>query len=689
MSQASRTIPALLGLAGALVAAEPATSSGETITVVAQPEPLTAQTTDQAAATMAQVPGGTAVVDSDTIRRGRTSTLRDALQTVPGVLVQPRHGSEEARLSIRGSGIQRTFHLRGIALLQDGQPINQADGSGDFQAIDPGLANHLTVERGGNALRYGAATLGGAINFVSPTGHNAPGTDLRLEGGSFGYFKSQAAGGFTQGDWDGWLAVSQYVSEGYRDHAEQANQRAFGNVGWRPMQELENRVFLSYVRSDSELPGALTQDEFEDDPTQAAASSLLRDAKRDFPLWRVADRAVWQRQDLRLEAGLGWMRKALFHPLGFGLIEQDSDDVTATLRGSTGFGQTDGPFTVRGGLATAWGRTDAATYAYAHPSGHERGALTSEAEQTATNIEAHLELLWRFAPAWTGIVGAQAAQHNREFSDEFLANGDQSDEQDYTGFNPKLGMLWQATDTIQGFTNLSRSFEPPTFAEYVQRDTSGQTRPQQDLEAQTAWTLECGSRGGYGSVRWDVSVYYAQVEDEYLAIQVAPGLTQTLNADTTVHTGLELGLEWDLVQGLADDSDRLVLAPTWTWGRFTFDDDEEWGDNTLPGLPAHSAHLELRYEKAGWHAAVLLDWQSDWYVDFSNDTEADGELLLGLRGGYRTEDGFAFFVQGSNLTDQEYVATSGIANPAAPADSQALCNPGDGLGVVLGVEWRR
>lgn len=94
------------------------------------------------------------------------------LDFAPGVLIQSRFGAEEARLSIRGSGIQRTFHGRGLWLMQDGMPLNLADGGFDMQAVEPLSANHIEVYRGANALQvYGAATLGGAINFISNTGY--------------------------------------------------------------------------------------------------------------------------------------------------------------------------------------------------------------------------------------------------------------------------------------------------------------------------------------------------------------------------------------------------------------------------------------------------------------------------------------------------------------------------------------
>ena len=80
---------------------------------------------------------------------------------------------DDTRLSIRGSGLSRNFHLRGVQLYMDGIPINTADGYGDFQEIDPTAYRYVEVFKGANALRFGANSLGGAINFVTPTGRDA------------------------------------------------------------------------------------------------------------------------------------------------------------------------------------------------------------------------------------------------------------------------------------------------------------------------------------------------------------------------------------------------------------------------------------------------------------------------------------------------------------------------------------
>src|SRR5690606_8217119 len=159
---------------------------------------------------MSLIAGGAGIVDAEAYREGRVSTFSDTLGLATGVLAQSRFGAEESRLSIRGSGLQRTFHMRGIKLMQDGVPMNLADGSADFQAIEPLSTRYVEVYRGANALRYGSSTLGGAINYVSPTGRTAPRLELRGEFGSFGYQRLGAAIGGVSGDADYFLSASSF-----------------------------------------------------------------------------------------------------------------------------------------------------------------------------------------------------------------------------------------------------------------------------------------------------------------------------------------------------------------------------------------------------------------------------------------------------------------------------------------------
>jgi iron complex outermembrane receptor protein len=113
---------------------------------------LTQPTLEQDRLELREIPGGTETIAAGRFLTGRSSTFAETFFLSPGVVAQPRFGSDEARISIRGSGLQRTFHGRGIRLMQDGIPLNLADGGFDMQSVDPLAASHINIWRGGNAL---------------------------------------------------------------------------------------------------------------------------------------------------------------------------------------------------------------------------------------------------------------------------------------------------------------------------------------------------------------------------------------------------------------------------------------------------------------------------------------------------------------------------------------------------------
>jgi iron complex outermembrane receptor protein len=656
--------------------------AADQLQVAAERDPaLTTNDTAAAKAELGRIPGGASVVDAEQWLGGKASTQRDMLGWVPGVVVQPRFGAEEARLSIRGSGIQRTFHLRGIQLLQDGFTLNQADGAGDFQAIEPTTLDHVEVYRGGNALRFGAATLGGAINFVSPTGRTAPAADLRLEGGSFGYLRGTAATGGHRGDLDWYVAASGYQQEGYREHSEQTNIRGTANIGYRFAPNIENRLYLSASDSDSELPGALTRAQYEADPEQANPGNITGDQKRDYPLYRIADVLAVTWGSERLEAGVSWTNKDLFHPI-FQVIDQYSNDYAGMVRFTSaaplaGF---QNRFTV--GVNGALGLTNDMRYANV---GGQKGNLIADADLTATNLDLYAEDQFHVVSDVAIIAGVQATWSTRKYEEVFNnIAGDQSGEAKYDAANPKLGVLWQSTANTQVYGNISRSYEPPSFGELG--TFAGQFPT--DIDAQSAWTVELGTRGSCRDAAWELTVYHAWVEDELLSYDIGGNQQRTINADETTHLGVEAGLDVTLVRDVAAKGDSLLLRQVYTWGRFRFDGDADYGDNQLPGMPEHVYRVELLWQWDGWFAGPNLEWQSGFPVDFANTTDNDSYTLLGARAGYRAARGLAVFVEGRNLTDEDHVPTTNLANPAQAVANQALYFPGDGLGLYAGVEWR-
>jgi iron complex outermembrane receptor protein len=673
----------ICGFATRLPAVEPPESSGnfmqDMIVTAPKVKSLTSQTATESREELLKVPGGTEVVEADRYLTGRASTLADTFALSPGVVAQSRFGSDEARLSIRGSGLQRTFHGRGIMVMQDGIPINLADGSFDMQSIEPLAASHINVWRGANALDKGSSTLGGAIDYISRTGLNSPGGVARLEVGSYGYIRGVVAGGYSQGSSDLYGAFTAQSQSGFRHHAQQDNQRVFTNVGWRINDDVETRFYLTGVHTESELPGNLFKSQLNTNPRMAAPGNLTSDQRRDFDLFRIANKTTLRDRTTTWEFIAAWTHKDLDHPI-FQVIDQNSNDLILGIAGTHEGTLLGLPNRFRGGLNFSLGMIDSANYANVFG---KRGALVASAEQTATNVEAFLEDQLTLGSRLTLVAGASAAYNRRE--SDTIVGATRDYDNDYTRFSPKLGFRWDAGDQIQVYGNVSGSYEPPSFSEAIVNTLTN--------KAQTATSIELGTRGERGPVRWDAAFYHAQIRNELLSIDHdnLPTPSITVNADRTTHTGIEVGLEADLLGRSWEESaiDRLVFRSAWTYGDFRFDDDLRYGNNKIAGLPPHLIRGELLWTSAaGWYAGPTLEWVPvKAFIDHRNTFAADPYALLGFKFGQRRDEGLSWFVEARNLTDESFASTTGVIENAGGVD-QAQFLPGDGRSVFGGIEWR-
>jgi len=676
-----------LAMAGALpllAAAQTAPTLAPIVVQGAAPASLTVPPTEEARTLIQRTPGGVALVGDTQWRTTQAATLKDILDYTPGVFVQPKWG-EDARLSIRGSGLSRYYHLRGINLYQDGVPLNEADGSSDFQWIDPSAYRYTEVYKGANGLRYGASTLGGAINFVSPTGRDAPAFQGRIDTGSYGWWRAQASTGFAGDRLDGFITGGWQRQDGYRDHSAGDAQRVSGNLGWRLSDTAETRFFLTAVRVRQEIPGSVTREQALDDPRRAAAANELNDWQRNVDGVRLANRTTFVDGDNTYEIG-GWItRNHLHHP-----IYQYLDNLShnyggyARLTNATPLAGHDNRFTL--GITYSGGRIDAQNYVNA---GGEKGQKLSQTSDRAGNLVIYGENAYDVVPGVSLIAGGQYLYATRDRRDVYnggnppTRNGDKH----YDFFNPKLGVLWQAAERTQVYANVSRSAEPPTFG-----DMNFSTGNDLDrLRPQRATTAEIGTRGEGSRFSWDVSAYRAWVKNELQCVSSPFNICdRTANLDRTVHQGLEAGFSWAFLQGLfARDgqADRLVLNAAYTFSDFRFDDDRDWGNNRIPGVPRHFLRAEVLYRHpSGFYAGPNVEWVPQaYYVDNANTLRTDAYALLGARLGWENKR-YTFYVDARNLTGRKYIASASVTDRATPAS--ALFEPGSGRAVFAGVQMR-
>jgi iron complex outermembrane receptor protein len=630
---AARSLP----LCALLLSATPALAEeGDQGAIIVTASPIV----EAAASRVQKTPGGVDIVAAEDFEDRLAVSLRDGLAFSPGVYTQPRFG-QEVRLSIRGSGLSRGYHMRGLTLLQDGIPINSADDNGDFQELDPQIFQHIEVYRGGNALRFGGSTLGGAINAVTPTGRSAPGVELRLDGGSFDTLRGKIAYGHADDRGDVYFAVAGDRSDSDRAHGDRKALRFNGNVGLKLGEGVETRFYASAQTIRQHLAGALSE---KDALANPAKGNFTGDQARDIDSLRLQNRTTVDLGHGSLAFGLFYNAKSLFHPI-YQVIDQKSEDrglfASLDLAGELG-GM---PVELTIGSQARFGTVEARQFV--NVSGR-RGAITANARQTAQTINSYGEV--RIAPVpnlW--LIGGGLYSHGeRRITNRFAPA--RSGEADFDAFAPKFGLLYQPVETLQFYANVSRSVELPGFGELSQTPAGG-APGFTPVGLQKAWTAEVGTRGRLGIAAWDISLYRADIRGEMLQYSVVAGTipAATFNAGKTRHQGLEAGLDLTFAPWAS-------LRQVYQYSDFRFRDDVQFGDNRLPVVPRHFYRAELKLGTDRFSVSPAVEWlpQGAW-VDYANTKRVGSYALLNLGAQAQVRDGVTLFLDARNLTKERAI----------------------------------
>jgi len=657
---------------------------------------------DAAKAEQALTPGGVTVVDGDTFYERAVNTMSDALRYVPGIWTESSTGGDAIFISSRASNLDATnYDSNGVKLFQDGLPVTTADGNNHNRFLDPMAARSVVFARGANALTYGASNLGGAVDFTTPTARNSPARQVFLSAGSDGLFNGRMTAGGVSGAYDGQLTLETKKFDGYREHGRQNRAGLYANAGWQASDDVDLRVYATYVDNEEELAGPLTRSQFNDDPYQAQPSAVTGNFQLNVRTSRLAAKGTWNIDNSsHLQFGLSYEDQHLYHPIvdkvmvdfdGPGPLQpvevfsllRDADQ--RTVAGMVRYNVTTRNHDIVAGINVADTHEQGGNY---RNDGGRRNGLSALTDKRSDSLEVFVVDRWRFATDWTLVYGAQGVFTGRDVSTTDLASGAVvNPKDDYSSLNPRIGVIRAISPTSELFASASRLYEAPTTFE-LEDDARGDGST---LDAMHGNVIEAGLRGATaGSAEatrwhWDVSAYYARLNDEILSIDdpSAPGTSLSANVDRTIHAGIEalVGASIPFAGG-AHRIEPLVSA---SYNKFSFDGDAIYGDNDLPAAPDYAVRGEVMYRHdGGFFAGPTFDLVGSRYADFSNTYRVGSYSLLGLRAGIERQN-WSLFAEVRNLLDKEYVGVLTVKDRANPND--ALLQAGAPRSVSVGLRY--
>ncbi|MEM9495387.1 MAG: TonB-dependent receptor [Pseudomonadota bacterium] len=685
------------------------------------------------------IPGGTGLIVNADLEGRANLTLSDALATAPGVIVQNFFGgNDQPRVQVRGSGLQQNPVERGIVVLQNGLPINRADGSYIVGFTDPRQAVATEIYRGYTANRLGATVLGGAINYISPTGSANPGGEIGVEGGSFETINATGRVGLAGEGVDGLLQVSYGQRDGYRVYNSSERVSIDGNIGFNLSDEISTRIFVGYTDLSFDIAGPLPKSVLETDPRnvhpgptfvpgmppslQFPGPNVLRDLPgRDADQIRIGQRTTGDFGAHVVDFALGYTYTddTFTFPVSAGVRETDGGDVNAVLRYAYDPNEGTALPLFEATANYVFGSADRRNFTNI---GGEKGPQfgANDLEASTLSFSATLNLpLGDYLMLSPAIAYARATRDNEDvfgaptrptisFSpvnqtarlpDGAVPFVDTSYERDYDGFSPSLALSYRPASDHLLFAAVSRSFEPPTHDDLLATvggtpfSSAGRPQPPNptfpaaafatpDLDAQTATTVEGGWRGRGGVLTWDAVVYYAWVEDELLSLRDTSGAQlAAVNANKTRHFGVEVGASAAL-------TDSLSMRVAYTYQDFAFRDDPVRGDNKIAGAPPHTLNAMAGYDLTdAFRVQTEVQWSpEETPVDNLNTLFNDPYVVVDLRAAYDFGDVVTVYGDIRNLFDENYAGSTLIVDRVRQDQSAFL--PGEGRAFYGGVKVR-
>ncbi len=223
-------------------------------------------------------PASLGYVDRKTLSSTDQTSLQNAINTVPGVIMESRGYGGSHRLNIRGSALRSPFAVRNIKMYLAGIPLTSPDGQTPLELIDASDIRSVEIIKGPAGSIYGSGN-GGVLLFTPKEAY-----PNQFRAGSI----------FQAGSYD-LYRTSTFADIGFANSALRISHVWQDNQGYREQEfNRKNQVSLTYTNYSNKkhhlllygtyyggnwgLPGALNLAQLEDDPQQANNFSKTNNA---------------------------------------------------------------------------------------------------------------------------------------------------------------------------------------------------------------------------------------------------------------------------------------------------------------------------------------------------------------------------------------------------------------------------
>lgn len=599
------------------------------------------------------------VSERELYRFNETSIVQ-AFNTKPGIRVEER-APASYRISIRGSSLRAPFGVRNVKVYWNDIPFTSPDGTTPLNLLDLSNIQNTEIIKGPAGSIYGAGN-GGVITMQSrqEVTENRVSSDLAV--GDFGMFRYRI--GVDQQLENGGISASfvDQRSEGYREHSA-VDRKVFQLAGhYFPSAKQRLSTQILYSDLNYQIPGALTEQQFLENPRQARPGSIDQNSSIAQKSLYAGISHQYQISDKVENVTSLYMENTEFeNPF----ILDYKRELKFSYGGRTKFLRDDRwagiPVRVILGGEYQYGRSAAQNF------GNRSGvADTIRFNDDLITTQAFLfqQLEMEFTPStiFTIALSENFSRFDINRSIDAQRGLPSAAERVFPPvIIPRIALSQRLNTTSAIHGSISTGFSPPTIDEV--RTNEGSINL--DLDAERGINYEIGYRAGYlgGRVNLDASAFYFRLQETITTFTNEQGVVLFRNAGSTDQRGLEVQLDYAPIRNQQGFVNELKIVHAFTGHYFEFRNYESAGNdfsgNQLTGIAPNSLVNQLDMTtRLGFYLNFTHQYVDEIPLNDANTVFQDSYNLVSARLGWRRTFNAQWDVEvyggAENLLDETY-----------------------------------
>ena len=572
------------------------------------------------------------------IQKAHVQNVYEFLNQQTSVISMPSYGNPfSQKLDMHGYGIGDGY--QNIVITINGRKINNIDMVAPLlSSISPEAISRIEIIKSSGIVMGGDGANAGVINIQTKKSNDK---EVSFYGGTYG----MADGSFYVGHSGDKLSVSVSAeaqkNSGIRhlnsDGDKDENRLSTGNfdLAYTPTEDIELRLNAAFARTEINYAGSLSEEQYEDDPTQEGTSYTSQNYDTDvigagvsyfftdtLSLSADASREKKKSDSTNVSSygPYNWIADYLYDTFRINFeYESDLVDIIVGIDGFNG---------ERNSHATLYGAKNTTT------KDNIAGFLMTEWKLGSSSIKA----------------GYRYEQVSYKFSDATQSNSD-----DDTLHGVEIGYNLKLDSEKSIFLNYAHSYQSPDIDRFFSYGVFNEF-----IEPMEANNFTLGFNYIQSTNKLKISAYYVDLKNEIYYYKDAvnvypdPSLSVNTNIDASHKIGLDLYDRWII-------NKNFELVANYNYVQAIIDEEEgrngeDYSGNELPGVSNHNAKLTLSYlPNERTRLAFTQLYRSEAYAanDFQNNfsQKQDAYMSSDISISY-SEENYEAFAKINNLFNQ-------------------------------------